>query len=78
MDLAAWNTDSDYNADSNDDMDLNLPSRNSQDFRSFQLMNIMQPHQIEYNILYIENSSYLSLQDDTPITPNLNNSLSEQ
>ena len=37
-----------------------------------------QPDQIEYNFLYIENSSYLSLQDDTPITPNLNNSLGEQ
>lgn len=83
MDLAGWNTDSDYNADSDDDMDQNLPWRNPQDFPSFQLMNIMnnyprQPDQIEYNILYIENSSYLSLQDDTPITPNLNNSLSEQ
>ena len=35
-------------------------------------------YQIEYNILDIENSSYLSLQDDTPITPNPDSSLSEQ
>ena len=46
-------------------------------------MNIMnsyprQPDQIEYNTLYTENSSYLSLQDDTPFTPNPNNSLSKQ
>ena len=83
MDLAGWNTDSAYNADSDDDMDQNPPWRNPQDFPSFKLMNIMnsypiQTDQIEYNILYIENSSYLSLQDDTLITPNLNNSLSEQ
>ena len=83
MDLEGWNTDSDYNADSDDDMDQNLPWRNLQDFSSFQLMKIMNnyprhPDHIEYNILYIENSSYLSIQDDIPITPNLNYSLSEQ
>ena len=83
MDLVDWNTDSDYNADSDDDIDQNLPWRNPQDSPSFLLMNIMnnyprQPDQIEYNIPYIENSSYLSLHNDTPITPNLNSSLSEQ
>ena len=82
MDLADWNTDSDYSDDSDDDMDQNLPWRNPQDFPSFQLMNIMnnyprQPDQIEYNILDIENRSYLSLQDDAPITPYSNSSLSE-
>ena len=39
MDLEGLNTDNDYNADSDDDMDHNPPWRNPQDFPSFQLMN---------------------------------------
>ena len=82
-DFAGLNTDSNYNDDSDDDMDQNILWRNPQDFPSFQLMNIMnnyprQPDQIEYNILDIENSSHLSLQDDIPITPNPNKSLIEK
>ena len=63
--------------DSDDEMDPNLPWRDVQDVPFFLLMNIMRNarHQldpIEYNILDIENSLYLSLQN-TPPPPNDSN-----
>ena len=60
--------------DSDEEMDQDLPWRDIQDIPSFQLMNItknapQQPDPIEYNILDIETSLYLSLHNTT-LPPN--------
>ena len=67
--------------DSDDEMDQDLPWRDVQDIPSFQLRNIMRyaPQQsdcIEHDILDIENSSDISLQNTTP-PPNDNNARNE-